>query len=169
MGSGNAYPAADPSMAAADRSVALRGIDLGASHIRPLPVGRRYSGIVHAVFGDRLRQSQKHESLHYSGVVHRSSGFGAGGMDHVQWTAAHRRQSAYMEQLEWLKSEWRYGHGRHSRFHLRRNIHVGSRRHDGAIHAGTDADFRSMHYFHRHCSVLAARPSGNRLHDAGTQ
>lgn len=82
-------------------------IDLGASHIRPLPVGRRYSGIVHAVFGDRLRQSQKHESLHYSGVVHRSSGFGAGGMDHVQWTAAHRRQSAYMEQLEWLKSEWR--------------------------------------------------------------
>ena len=93
-------PAADPSMAAADRSVALRGIDLGASHIRPLPVGRRYSGIVHAVFGDRLRQSQKHESLHYSGVVHRSSGFGVDGMDHVQWTAAHRRQSAYMEQLE---------------------------------------------------------------------
>lgn len=63
----------------------------------------------------------------------------------------------------------RYGHGRHSRFHLHRNIHVGSRRHDGAIHAGADADFRSMHYFHRHCSVLAARPSGNRSHDAGTQ
>ena len=27
-------------------------------------------------------------------------GFGAGGMDHDQWTTAHRRQSAYMEQLE---------------------------------------------------------------------
>ncbi len=33
-------------------------------------------------------------------LIHRSSGFGAGGMDHDQWTIAHRRQSAYMEQLE---------------------------------------------------------------------
>ena len=82
MGSGNAYSAANPSMAAADRRIALRGIGLGASHIRPLPVGRRYSGIGHAVFGDRLRQSQKHESLHYFGVGHRSSGFGVDGMDH---------------------------------------------------------------------------------------
>ena len=39
----------------------------------------------------------------------------------------------------------------------------------GAIHAGADADFRSMYHFHRHCSVLAACPSGNRSHDAGTQ
>ena len=169
MGSGNADPAADPSMAATDRSVALCGIGLDASHIRPLHIGRRYSGIGHAVFGDRLRQSQKHESLHYSSVGHRSSGFGVNGMDHDQWAAAHRWQSAYVEQLEWLKSKWRNGHGRHSRLHLHRNIHVGSRQHGGAIHVGADADFRSMHYLHRHCSVLAACPSSNRSYDAGTQ
>ena len=61
-------------------------------------------------------------------VGHRSSGFGVDGMDHDQWAAAHRWQSAYVEQLEWLKSKWRNGHGSHSRLHLHRNIHVGSRR-----------------------------------------